>query len=103
MIVGLVVALALFFDFTNGFHDTANAIATVVSTKVLTPRAALDPLGIAAEGVKVGEDVARPYAIDTHALARHFLGQAQGEGVQRALGGGVVDLLVGRTQPRGHR
>ncbi|TSD63765.1 inorganic phosphate transporter [Inquilinus sp. KBS0705] len=32
-----VVALALIFDYTNGFHDAANSIATVVSTKVLTP------------------------------------------------------------------
>ena len=32
-----VIALALIFDFTNGFHDSANAIATVVSTKVLSP------------------------------------------------------------------
>jgi PiT family inorganic phosphate transporter len=36
-----VVAVALFFDFTNGFHDTANAIATSVSTRALTPRAAV--------------------------------------------------------------
>ena len=36
-----VVAVALFFDFTNGFHDTANSIATSVSTKALSPRAAV--------------------------------------------------------------
>ena len=36
-----VVATALFFDFTNGFHDTANSIATSVSTRALTPRAAV--------------------------------------------------------------
>jgi PiT family inorganic phosphate transporter len=36
-----VVVLALVFDFTNGFHDAANSIATVVSTRVLTPRAAV--------------------------------------------------------------
>ena len=36
-----VVALALFFDFTNGFHDTANAIATSVSTKAVSPRVAV--------------------------------------------------------------
>src|SRR4051812_2412340 len=33
----LVVVLALVFDFINGFHDAANSIATIVSTKVLTP------------------------------------------------------------------
>ena len=36
-----VVIVALFFDFTNGFHDTANAIATSVSTRALSPRAAV--------------------------------------------------------------
>ena len=36
-----VVAIALIFDYTNGFHDAANAIATSVSTRALTPRAAL--------------------------------------------------------------
>src|SRR5207302_1035838 len=41
--LGLVflVVVALGFDFTNGFHDAANAIATSVSTRALTPRAAL--------------------------------------------------------------
>lgn len=37
----LVILTALFFTYTNGFHDTANAIATVVGTKVLTPRQAI--------------------------------------------------------------
>src|SRR4051794_16643825 len=37
----LVVALALAFDYVNGFHDTANAVATVVSTGVLPPRTAV--------------------------------------------------------------
>jgi inorganic phosphate transporter, PiT family len=36
-----VVAVALFFDFTNGFHDTANAIATIVSTRAISPRLAV--------------------------------------------------------------
>jgi len=36
-----VVAVALFFDFTNGFHDTANSIATSVSTRALSPRRAV--------------------------------------------------------------
>src|ERR1700739_3729240 len=33
----IVICLALLFDYTNGFHDAANSIATIVSTKVLTP------------------------------------------------------------------
>ena len=37
----LVVVIALGFDFTNGFHDTANAIATSVGTRALTPRMAV--------------------------------------------------------------
>ncbi len=40
-IVAAVVLVALVFDYTNGFHDAANAIATSVSTRALTPRAAL--------------------------------------------------------------
>src|ERR687885_1403934 len=36
-----VVAIALLFDFTNGFHDAANAIATSVSTRAITPRLAV--------------------------------------------------------------
>jgi PiT family inorganic phosphate transporter len=37
----IVIVVALGFDYTNGFHDAANAIATSVSTRALTPRAAL--------------------------------------------------------------
>ena len=33
----VIIVLALLFDFINGFHDAANSIATIVSTKVLTP------------------------------------------------------------------
>ena len=37
VLVWVVVATALAFDFTNGFHDTANAVATTVSTRALSP------------------------------------------------------------------
>ncbi|MBX5437671.1 MAG: inorganic phosphate transporter [Alicyclobacillaceae bacterium] len=40
-LIVFVVLLALVFDFTNGFHDTANAIATTVSTRALSPRRAV--------------------------------------------------------------
>src|SRR5437867_11452537 len=40
-LVCAVVLVALVFTYTNGFHDTANAIATVIGTKVLTPRQAI--------------------------------------------------------------
>ena len=46
-----VIAVALAFDYTNGFHDAANAIATSVSTRALTPRVAL---GMAAVGNFIG-------------------------------------------------
>lgn len=41
LLVFAVILVALLFTFTNGFHDTANSIATVVGTKVLTPRQAI--------------------------------------------------------------
>lgn len=55
-----VVAIALFFDFTNGFHDAANAIATSVSTRALTPRLALAMAGILNfVGALLGVEVAK--------------------------------------------
>lgn len=41
MIVGVVIVTALAFDFTNGFHDTANAMATSIATGALRPRVAV--------------------------------------------------------------
>lgn len=41
LIVVLVIALALFFDFTNGFHDTANAMATPIATGAMRPKVAV--------------------------------------------------------------
>lgn len=60
LLLVLIVLVALVFDFTNGAHDCANAIATVVSTKVVTPRfavaaAALLNLG----GALLGTEVAK--------------------------------------------
>jgi len=40
-LVVLTIAVALFFDFTNGFHDTANAIGTAIGTRALPPRLAV--------------------------------------------------------------
>src|SRR6476659_2145461 len=37
----LIIVVALIFDFINGFHDSANSIATVVSTRVLSPKVAV--------------------------------------------------------------
>jgi PiT family inorganic phosphate transporter len=41
LVLYIVVATALAFDFTNGFHDTANAVASSISTRALSPRAAV--------------------------------------------------------------
>src|SRR5438045_5696646 len=41
MLVLITIATALIFDFLNGFHDAANSIATVVSTRVLSPKLAV--------------------------------------------------------------
>lgn len=60
LLLALIVLVALVFDFTNGAHDCANAIATVVSTKVVTPRLAV---GCAATlnlvGALLGTEVAK--------------------------------------------
>ncbi|WP_265520306.1 inorganic phosphate transporter [Oerskovia flava] len=63
-LVVVVVAFALGFDYTNGFHDAANAIATSVSTRALTPRAALLMAAVfnfvgALLGTQVAETIAR--------------------------------------------
>ncbi len=63
-LVILVVALALGFDYTNGFHDAANAIATSVSTRALTPRVALLMAAVmnfvgALLGTEVAETIAK--------------------------------------------
>ncbi|ETT82940.1 inorganic phosphate transporter [Viridibacillus sp. FSL R5-0477] len=69
----LVVVFALLFDFINGFHDTANAIATAVSTRALPPRVAvlmaatMNFIGaITFTGVAkaLAKDIVDPFAID---------------------------------------
>jgi inorganic phosphate transporter, PiT family len=75
-IIVAVVVVALVFDYTNGFHDAANAIATSVSTRALTPRVAL---GMAAVmnfvGAFLGQQVAQTVSdvIDPTGSATHGL------------------------------
>jgi inorganic phosphate transporter, PiT family len=60
-----VVAVALFFDFTNGFHDTANSIATSVSTRAVSPRSAVVSAAILnVAGAFVSFEVAATIASD---------------------------------------
>src|SRR3982750_1535972 len=62
-IVIAVVVVALVFDYTNGFHDAANAIATSVSTRALTPRIALIlAAGMNFVGAPLGPEVAHTVA-----------------------------------------
>ncbi|MEO6292246.1 MAG: inorganic phosphate transporter, partial [Burkholderiaceae bacterium] len=77
-VVALLVAMALVFDFMNGFHDAANSIATVVSTGVLKPGQAvifaaffnfiaifIFHLSVAAT---VGKGIAMPGVVDVHVV-----------------------------------
>ena len=45
VVVVLVISTALIFDFTNGFHDTANAMATSIATGALKPKTAVIAAG----------------------------------------------------------
>src|SRR6186713_3378407 len=82
-ILVLVVVLALAFDYVNGFHDTANAVATVVSTNVLPGRTAVLLAAIfnligafAGVGVAktIGGDIADPASITQTVVAAALLG-----------------------------
>lgn len=68
----VVIGIALAFDYTNGFHDAANAIATSVSTRALTPRAAV-----------------------LLAAVMNFLGAMLGTGVAETIGSGIVTTPAG--------
>lgn len=77
--IGVVIVLALCFDFINGFHDTANAIATCVATRALSPRVAIIMSAILnfvgamiSTGVAKtigGEIVTSPHMVDSVVLA----------------------------------
>lgn len=73
LLVVIIVVLALGFDFINGFHDTANAIATSVSTRALTPRRAiilassmnlLGALMFTGVAKTIGKDIANPLELE---------------------------------------
>ncbi len=90
----VIVAVALAFDFTNGFHDTANSIATAVSTRALSPRvavvlAAAANLGGAFLTTAVAKTVGKGL-IDTHL--------ATGTTIVAALAGAIAwNLLTWRA------
>ncbi len=71
ILVAAVLLAAILFEYINGFHDAANAIATVVSTKVLTPRQAI-----------------------LLAAAGNLVGALMGTAVAATIGAGLVDIHV---------
>jgi inorganic phosphate transporter, PiT family len=71
--ISLVILTAMGFNFTNGFHDAANAIATSVSTRALTPRVAL-----------------------AMAALFNLLGSFLGGKVAKTVGEGIIDLPQGK-------
>src|SRR3954451_19826327 len=75
----LVIVVALGFDFVNGFHDAANSIATVVSTRVLSPR------------------IAVAWAAFWNFIAFAIFGTA----VAKTVGAGIIDLSQITTQVDG--
>ncbi|RZA35231.1 MAG: inorganic phosphate transporter [Lysobacteraceae bacterium] len=77
-VLGLLVALALVFDFMNGFHDSANSIATVVSTGVLKPQHAVamaaffNFIAIFVVSMKVAQTIGKG-TIDPHVVDHYVI------------------------------
>lgn len=116
-VVVMLVALAIIFDFMNGFHDAANSIATVVSTGVLRPGHAvlfaaffnfiaifIFHLSVAAT---VGKGIAQPGVVDTHVVFGALVGAISWNLVtwyygipsssSHALIGGIVGAVIAKT------
>ena len=116
-VVILLVALALAFDFMNGFHDAANSIATVVSTGVLRPTQAVlfaaffnfiaifvFHLSVAAT---VGKGIVQPGVVDTHVVFGALVGAITWNVVtwyygipsssSHALIGGIVGAVIAKS------
>ncbi len=116
-VVVMLVALALLFDFMNGFHDAANSIATVVSTGVLKPGQAIlfaaffnviaifiFQLSVAAT---VGKGIVQPGVVDTHVVFGALLGAITWNVItwyygipsssSHALIGGIVGAVIAKS------
>jgi PiT family inorganic phosphate transporter len=117
----VLVALAILFDFMNGFHDAANSIATVVSTGVLKPGQAvvfaaffnliaifIFHLSVAAT---VGKGIAQPGVVDVHVVFGALVGAISWNLVtwyygipsssSHALIGGIVGAVISKTGTSG--
>ena len=116
-IVVVLVALAIVFDFMNGFHDAANSIATVVSTGVLKPTQAVVfaaffnfvaifvfHLSVAAT---IGKGIVDPSVVDTHVIFGALVGAITWNVItwyygipsssSHALIGGIVGAVIAKT------
>jgi inorganic phosphate transporter, PiT family len=118
-VVVLLVALALLFDFMNGFHDAANSIATVVSTGVLKPQQAVlfaaffNVVAIAFFQLKVaatiGKGIVEPGIVDHHVVFGALIGAIAWNVItwwwgipsssSHALIGGIAGAVVAKAGP----
>ena len=116
-VVILLVALALAFDFMNGFHDAANSIATVVSTGVLKPSHAvlfaaffnLVAIGVfhLSVAATVGKGIVQPEVVNTHVVFGALVGAVTWNFVtwyygipsssSHALIGGIVGAVIAKA------
>jgi PiT family inorganic phosphate transporter len=116
-VVGLLVLLAIAFDFMNGFHDAANSIATVVSTGVLKPQQAIvfaaffNVLAVAVfhlnVAATVGKGIVEPAVVDHHVVFGALLGAIAWNFVtwwyglpsssSHALIGGIVGAVLAKS------
>src|ERR1700712_613298 len=118
-VVVVLVALAIAFDFMNGFHDAANSIATVVSTGVLKPQQAVVfaaffnvvaifvfHLTVAAT---IGKEIVLPHVVDHHVVFGALLGAISWNFItwwrgipsssSHALIGGIVGAVIAKAGP----
>src|SRR3954469_7048561 len=116
-VIALLVALAVAFDFMNGFHDAANSIATVVSTGVLKPQQAVVfaaffnlvailvfHLSVAAT---IGKGIVHPGVVDVHVVFGALIGAISWNLVtwyygipsssSHALIGGIVGAVIAKA------
>src|SRR5947207_9450872 len=79
----IIIFIALIFDFSNGFHDSANSIATVVGTRVLSPGVAVvwaaffnfvAALGGTAVASTISSKIVRPDAVDQSVVLAALIG-----------------------------
>jgi PiT family inorganic phosphate transporter len=118
-VVGLLVVMALLFDFMNGFHDAANSIATVVSTGVLKPQQAVlfaaffNVVAIAIfqlhVAATIGKGIVVPGVVDHHVIFGALMGAIAWNAItwwwgipsssSHALIGGIVGAVVAKAGP----